>query len=296
MKLKRILILLCAAVCFLTMLITASAAEREYLLTLDFEQDDPGTAPTQSALFACVPLKASLKIEKVGDRKVLAFRREPNIKTNAYIDLMTGSKKFLKIYTISYEIMLPDAKKSAGTWQIACSRQTPSAGTQFQQAGSLNLDTGEIMYAGKAVGKLDYGQWHTLAAVFDEYRSIFDVYLDGNCVIAAAPYTINTAAAYPERLRIGQNEATGECLVYVDNVKIYNAAVPDGIPAPEVVLLATEEEPSPADAVVIPTWTRTRDVNTIIVTAVGSVSIVLVGIIGAVILLRGRKRGRGTTE
>ncbi len=287
---KRILFLLCAVSFFLLLILPGFAAETDYLLSLDFEKDDPGTSPTQSASFACVPLSASLKIQKIDGRNVLCFsRKQANGNTAAYVDLLTGSKKFAKTHVVSYEIKVPSGQKTAGTWQIACSRQTPSAGTQFQQAGTLNLVSGEIQYSGKAAAKMTLDEWHTLAAVFDELRAIYDVYLDGVCVLSAAPYTINTAARYPERLRVGQNSSTGDCVVYVDNLKVYNGAAPENLVPASVEVVAEEEIAETAPQVTIPVWTRERDVNTLVVSAVGSVSIVLVGILAVIVLLRGRK-------
>lgn len=272
-------------------LLPAAAAEPEYFVDLGFEDQEVGKAPDQSAIFACVPLKASLKVAQSGNRKVLAFSRATaDGNTAAYVDLMTGSRKLAKIHVLSYDIMIPKKLTTAGTWQIACSRQTPAAGTQFQQAGSLNLVSGEIVYASKAVATLEFGKWYNLAVVFDEYRSIYDIYVDGACVVSAAPYTINTAAAYPERIRFGQNSSAGECLVYADNIRIYNASVPVGIPAADVNVIAAEETAEPAGSEIeIPVWTRQRDINAIVVSAVGSVSIVLVGILAVIVLLRGRK-------
>ena len=72
---KRILTLLCAVSCFLLLMLPCLAADADYLLSNDFEQDDPDTAPYQSAIFACVPLQASLKIRRIDGTNVLCFSR-----------------------------------------------------------------------------------------------------------------------------------------------------------------------------------------------------------------------------
>lgn len=270
----------------------AAAAEQKYLLQADFEDQTVGTAPKEIGAISIVPLAGSIDVVELDGNKVLALRRtSKNGNTAAYLDILGRSKEFKAEYCISYDIMIPEKQPTAGGWQLACSRQESTAGTQFQQAGDLNIAEGAVKYGGTTVATLEFGKWYNLAAVFSETTFTYDVYVDGKLVIDAASYTIDTNAKYPERLRIGQSASTGDCLVYVDNIKVYNAAQPVNITPADIRVLTPEEAAEEAKSYdfALPVWTHQYDVNTIIVISVGSVSIVLVAVLGALILKRGKK-------
>lgn len=269
-----------------------SAADTKYLANVDFENQSPGKAKSYGGV-DMVPLDAELNIVEVDGNKVLEYRRENNDgNTAAYTDILGGSKKFADVHCIQYDIMIPEYLSSAGSWQFATSRQTPSGtGVQFQASGSLDLTNGTLTSdGGRTVAVLDAGQWYTVAVVFHEDKSFYDLYVDGVLLVDAASYSINTSAHYPERLRIGQAASAGKCVVYVDNIRVYNAAVPENIVEPDIGILpnaALSDDESTAEFT-LPVWTRDYDVNTIIVSSLGSVCIVLVGILAIFILKRGR--------
>lgn len=277
---------------FSSVLPHAAAAEQKYLMQSDFEDQTPGKAPAKIGAIDCVPLAASIEIAELDGNKVLAFRRtEANGNTAAYLDILGGSKNFKAEYCISYDIMIPEKQPAAGEWQLACSRQVSTAGTQFQQAGNLNIAEGAVKNGGTAVAALEFGKWYNIAAVFSETTFTYDVYVDGRLVIDAAAYTIDTSAKYPERLRIGQGASSGSCLVYIDNLKVYNAAQPENMIPADIRVLTPGEAASAEKSYdfPLPVWTHQYDVNTIIVISVGSVSIVLVAVLGILILKRGKK-------
>ena len=272
------------------LIVPTAAASQKYLANIDFENQKTGKAPATIGAISTVPLAGTITVDDLNGNKVLAFRRTTaNGNTAAYVDILTGSKGFAASYCLSYDIMIPEKLSSAGTWQVACSRQVPPAGnTQFQQTGTLNLSTGSLTDKSE-VAVLEFGKWYNISVVFNETDSKYDIYLDGRLIVDASPYSIDTSAKYPERLRIGQNQSTGDCLVYVDNVKVYNAAIPESIAAPDIQVLAAAEQAEESAAVFdLPVWTHQYDVNTIVVVAVGSASILLVLVLAAIILKKGR--------
>lgn len=280
-------LLLCSA-----LLVPVSAAGK-YICEADFEKQKTGTAKNHDGI-SMVPLQAELNIVDLDGNKVLEYRRAANDgNTAAYTDILTGSKDFNPVHVLQYDIMIPKYLSSAGSWQFATSRQTPNGKTEFQSTASLTLTDGKVTHNGTELAKMEEGKWYTVAAVFHEDKSFFDVYIDGRLVVDAAPYSINTAAKYPERLRIGQSASAGECLVYVDNIKVYNAGVPENVIAPEIHILApdavAEEEGGISADYVIPTWTKQYDINTIIMAVMGSVSILLVSVLAVVILKKGKR-------
>ena len=289
---RRIVTTALAALMLCASLISPVSAAGKYICEADFEKQSVGTAKTHDGV-SMVPLEAALNIVEIDGNKVLEYRRtDKDGNTAAYTDILTGSKAFEAVHTIQYDIMIPKYLSSAGSWQFATSRQTPPAGTQFQSTASLTLTDGKVTYNGTELAKLEEGKWYTVAAVFHEDKSFFDVYVDGRLVVDAAPYSINTANKYPERLRIGQSGSVGECLVYVDNIKVYNSAIPENVVPAEIHVLtpgeiASEDNGISADFA-IPTWTKQYDINTINMAAMGSVSILLVSILAVFILKRGK--------
>jgi len=290
-SMRRIITCAIAALLVCSALFVPVSAAGKYICEADFEKQKVGKANTHDGV-NMVPLDAELNIVEVDGNKVLEYRRAANDgNTAAYTDILTGSKAFAAVHTIQYDLMIPKYLSSAGSRQFATSRQTPNGKTVFQSTAGLALTDGKVTHNGAELAKLEEGKWYTVAAVFHEDKSFFDVYIDGRLVVDAAPYSIDTTNKYPERLRIGQSASAGECLVYVDNIKVYNAGVPENVIAPEIHILSsgelTEEGGVSADFA-IPQWTKQYNINTMIMVAMGSVSILLVSVFAVVILKRGK--------
>ena len=223
-----------------------------------------------------------------GERVLKLERKAADGNTAPYLDVCTGDRDFQKNYILSYDVMIPEACE--GTWQIAVSRQVVKGSPVFQNVGSLNLKNGEITAGGGVIGTISFGEWHNFAAAFNETDHTADFYLDGRLILDRMPYSIDTSSSYPERLRLGHNASTGAAVGYVDNVKVYNAAAPADALTAEIEVVEGEAKNIPNNAdIPIPTWTQRYDVNKIVVTSVGSVSIVLVAVLAVVILKRGRQ-------
>jgi|GEM_PF-3897483 len=279
-----------AALCLL-LTAAAPAFAKDVLCDEDFEKAGDIVARGSTKKIGPVDLvclQGTISVVTLEGERVLKLERKTaDGNTAPYLDVCTGDKDFQKNYVLSYDVMIPEACE--GTWQIAVSRQVVKGSPVFQSTATLNLKNGEIT-AGGVIGTISFGEWHNFAAAFNETDHVVDFYLDGRLILDRMSYSIDTTASYPERLRLGHNASTGAAVGYVDNIKVYNAAAPADALSAEIEVVEGEAKNASDNAgIPIPTWTQKYDVNKIVVTSVGSVSIVLVAILAVVILKRGRQ-------
>lgn len=243
MKNIRIAVLSVLLLLLLGMQTAVFAAEPSYVYTCDFEHLTTADMKSEKAI-GFQHKSSEMSIETVDGSKVLRYHHKKLEKSeDCYTDFIanTASYGLNPTYVMSYDFRYTGSLGCA--WQICCSRQVPASGTQFQQAGIIGTD-GVITFSKSDVTfTLEPDRWYNLAAVMNETTNIYDLYIDGVLIAEAVPYNIGDASAtQPNLLRIGFNGGTEEGTAYIDNVKIYNSAVPYEVASPEITVIAPDKE------------------------------------------------------
>ena len=284
----RVLIL-CLLAALLLAAVPAVSAEDTYILQCDFEKYSLGDFEDASAFYAAHK-QGRILVEELDGSKVLAFRHSALEKSeDCYLDLCTHAQfpQLGPVYCISYDFRYESAPEDAA-WQILCSRQTPASGTQFQQVGYVRSG-GTLTVTNNSYTKtLEANRWYRLTAVVDEEANLFDLYINSVPVASGVPFTISDqTATYPERLRIGMGNSTSEYTMFVDNIEVYNGAIPHDVRTAD--LSVVERTLAVAD-VVPPTYTRTVSVSRPVWYALGTAASLLLAASGIFLLRRIKKQ------
>ena len=288
---KRSLPILLCLVLLCGLIPQAAAGEETYLLQCDFEAYPPGDF-TESGVFYAAHKQGRIAVETLDGSQVLAFRHAKlEANEDCYLDLLPRAvcPELGSVYCISYDFRYESAPSDAA-WQILCSRQTPAAGTQFQQVGYVRGGGVVTVSNDSYTTTLEADRWYRFTVMMDEEANLFDFYIDSVPVASGVPYSIgDPSAVFAERLRIGMGSCTSEHVMFVDNIEIYNGMFPRGVPAANLSVVERDEM---APAVVPPVYTRVLSVSRPVWYALGTAASLLLAAAGVFLLRRVQRKNQ----
>ncbi len=255
---KKLFALLLCALMAVSMLAPAMAAE-ENLINYDFEDFAEG-AFTKTADGVTTGNKKSgeIAVVKFGDSKVLKFKHIGSDKnTDPYANFLENAKpgnvtKYNggQQLVMEYDIYFEEASAAMG-WKLCLSQEYPDPNgavswceTGFIRGADLGLYASEAAEA--PIMNLTLKKWHKIAVAIDTAKDVYSIYVDKKPVVVDAPYLSDAGAQYTTKLRLSYvSHAEGDSVLYVDNLKIYNAA------QPREVIKETPKAPQTADIAVV---------------------------------------------
>ncbi|MGM9652629.1 MAG: hypothetical protein ACI3XP_03215 [Eubacteriales bacterium] len=242
---KKFLALALCALMVLTMSAVVFAAE-DNAFEYNFEDDTEGDFIAIDNSIKFYPKQGSVEIVKFDGSMVAKISQidlqDIGGQMDTYLDLVAGpvstygvEQQYVLEYDVYFEKFGPTTQ-----WQILCSRETPAAGTQFQnvgyfkgnEAGTIDLEIVKTVAEGETndpVATFETGKWMKVAACIDKKNACFSVYVDGVCYAKDMDYTVaDGSAAESERIRtaFAAAGAGSDAIAYLDNIKIYNATTP----------------------------------------------------------------------
>ena len=261
---KKILTFALCALMILSLSVSVFAAEEnafEYTFEDDFEGDF--IAIDNSIKF--YPKQGNVQIVKFDGDLCAQINHtdyeDVSGQMDCYLDFVAGNVSTYGVesaYVLEYSVYFESMSEDM-SWQIACSRETPAAGTQFQDVGYFKGD-GKI-YAKTAdgnqeVGTFETGKWINVAAAIDKGNAVYSLYIDGVCLFKDYDYTIaDNSAPETERIRTAYQSFLGDSVAYIDDIKIYNATEPRNIKVAEPTATTAPATEAPADTTAAPATT-----------------------------------------
>ncbi|MBO5370123.1 MAG: heparinase II/III family protein, partial [Clostridia bacterium] len=83
-----------------------------------------------------------------------------------------------------------------------------------------------MLKAGEREASLSIGNWHTVSAVYRVSGGVFDIYLDYKLLCESIPVSADFYHPDVEKWRLHAYRTSGDDNFYIDNVAVYNSAVP----------------------------------------------------------------------
>lgn len=242
---KKFLALSLCALMVLTMSAVVFAAD-DNAFEYNFEDDTEGDFIAIDNSIKFYPKQGKVEIVKFDGSMVAKISQldlqDIGGQMDSYLDLVAGpvstygvEQQYVLEYDVYFEKFGPTTQ-----WQILCSRETPAAGTQFQNVGffrgtedgKINLVIEKKLGEGETndpVATFETGKWMKVAACIDKKNACFSVYVDGVCYAKDMDYTVaDGSATESERIRtaFAAAGAGSDAIAYLDNIVIYNATTP----------------------------------------------------------------------
>ena len=249
---KFFAIALCALM-MLSLSVAAFAAD-ENVFEYNFEDDAEGDWIAIDGTLKVVPKNGTIEVVKFDNNMCMKVSHPDGngTKYDPYVNFLEGGTDTFGCgtqFVVEYDVYFESACDGM-SWQILCSRETPAAGTQFQQVGYVKNADLAVMIEGQSepATHLELKKWYRFAVAYDLKNDCFSVYLDGVCLAKDADYTVtDTSAETASLLRTAfQSWDAGEAVAYLDNVVIYNAEKPRNIKtdAPATTAAPVTEAPA----------------------------------------------------
>ncbi|MBQ4044380.1 MAG: hypothetical protein IJD06_10350 [Clostridia bacterium] len=254
---KKIIALALCALMVLAMSAVAFAAE-ENAFEYNFEDDFEGDFIAIDNSIKFYPKQGKVEIAKFdGDlcaRIDHTGYEDVSGQMDNYVDFVAGGVSTWGVdpaFVLEYSVYFETAEEGMA-WQICCARETPAAGTQFQNTGYFRVKEGKNIITGITAdgevefGTFELGKWINVAVAVDKANAVFSLYIDGVCLFKDYDYTIaDNSAPEVERIRTSFTSFTGDAVAYLDDIKIYNATTPRNVKVAEPAATTAPETAAP---------------------------------------------------
>lgn len=215
----------------------------------NFEDDFEGDFIAVDKTLNVAPKNGSITVAKKDDTMTLKFSHPADeAGYDCFADFLKEGNAAYGLgtqFVMEYDVLFESTSENM-RWQICCSRETPSAGTQFQQVGYvIGSDLRVVSSADETVtlANLELNKWYRFAAAFDQSNDCFSLYLDGVCLAKDVDYNVaDTSAEAFTQLRVAYQSFIGESVAYIDNVEVYAGEEPRNVSTNTPVVADTTAE------------------------------------------------------